>query len=200
MCFVFKELWRHFRILNCSANNNWIVAFQMSEIDYEVSSELYQEYDYVCKHSKPTLDNNSMYSFLITKIICCSLINEYCFRRNFEISIHTSPGTLYYWWGRRPCCAAKRDPNHTNRWALYCYINYALVVLILCILEHSKSTVLGLVGLQIWRGALLLADWIICNRKTFTETSVVLELGAGVGLTSIVAAMYCPVICTGTKI
>lgn len=62
--------------------------------------------------------------------------------------------------------------------------------------EHSKSTLLNLVGLQVWRGALLLADWLIYNNESLPEKSV-LEVGSGVGLTSIVAGMYRPVVCTG---
>lgn len=65
------------------------------------------------------------------------------------------------------------------------------------ILEHSVSTSLTLVGLQIWRGALLLADWIIYNSKEFGNNSKILELGSGVGLTSIIASMFNPVFCTG---
>lgn len=65
------------------------------------------------------------------------------------------------------------------------------------IVEHSKSTVLGLVGLQIWRGALLLADWLLHNSKEFKENNYILELGSGVGLTSIIAAMSSNVFCTG---
>lgn len=65
--------------------------------------------------------------------------------------------------------------------------------------EHSQSTVLDLVGLQIWRGALLLADWLIHNGESLSNDSVILELASGVGLTSIVAAMFTPVICTGNN-
>lgn len=66
-------------------------------------------------------------------------------------------------------------------------------------IEHKKSTNISLVGLQVWRGALLLADFIIHNRKYFSKKKV-LEVGAGVGLTSIVAAKYCKeVLCTGRR-
>lgn len=54
-----------------------------------------------------------------------------------------------------------------------------------------------MVGLQIWRGALLLADWLIHNNETIQKDSCILELGSGVGLTSIVAAIFNPVVCTG---
>lgn len=67
-------------------------------------------------------------------------------------------------------------------------------------IEHSKSTKLDLVGLQIWRGALLLADYILHNEKRFKNRKI-LELGSGVGLTSIVAS-FCAreVICTDIHI
>ncbi|XP_018571516.1 methyltransferase-like protein 22 [Anoplophora glabripennis] len=64
-------------------------------------------------------------------------------------------------------------------------------------IEHMKSTVLDLVGLQIWRGSLLLADWLIHNHHSILSSdSYILELGSGVGLTSIVASMFAPVFCT----
>ncbi|XP_052889344.1 methyltransferase-like protein 22 isoform X1 [Anopheles moucheti] len=67
-------------------------------------------------------------------------------------------------------------------------------------IEHRKSTRLDLVGLQIWRGALLLADYIMHNERKFKNAHI-LELGSGVGLTSIVASMYArEVICTDIDI
>ena len=63
--------------------------------------------------------------------------------------------------------------------------------------EHYRSTEVGLVGLQVWRGALLLSDLILAKpdhirgKKTF-------ELAAGTGLTSVVAATLAEkVVCTG---
>ncbi|XP_033195711.1 methyltransferase-like protein 22 [Bombus vosnesenskii] len=64
------------------------------------------------------------------------------------------------------------------------------------LIEHHISTELQYVGLQVWRGALLLADYILSNPDLFRD-KVVLELGAGVGLTSIVASFLAKeVICT----
>lgn len=57
-------------------------------------------------------------------------------------------------------------------------------------IEHSASTSLRLVGLQVWRGALLLADWAVHCGPSLLRGATVLELGAGTGLTSIVAAMH----------
>lgn len=51
--------------------------------------------------------------------------------------------------------------------------------------EHFKATDLTLVGLQVWRGALLLADYIFHKRDEFKDKRV-LELGSGVGLTGLV--------------
>ncbi|CAH0390705.1 unnamed protein product [Bemisia tabaci] len=57
-------------------------------------------------------------------------------------------------------------------------------------IEHSLSTPLATVGLQVWRGALLLADFILHHgMKTFLDKNV-LEVGAGMGLTSIVASIF----------
>lgn len=62
--------------------------------------------------------------------------------------------------------------------------------------EHQRHTDLTLVGLQVWRGALLLADYILYNRKLL-KNKTILELGSGVGLTGIVGAIYAKhVICT----
>lgn len=54
---------------------------------------------------------------------------------------------------------------------------------------HRKATNLTLVGLQIWRGAFVLADFLIYHRKQLAKKRL-FELGAGVGLTSIAAAIY----------
>lgn len=56
-------------------------------------------------------------------------------------------------------------------------------------LEHSKKSALDMVGHQIWRGAFLLNDYIIHFRENFRGKNI-MELGSGVGLTSIVAAFY----------
>ncbi|XP_044747227.1 methyltransferase-like protein 22 [Coccinella septempunctata] len=66
-------------------------------------------------------------------------------------------------------------------------------------IEHSRCTDLDLVGLQMWRGSLLLADWLISNADKFPKDSYILELSGGVGFTAIVASMYYPVICTDVE-
>lgn len=62
-------------------------------------------------------------------------------------------------------------------------------------IEHTMATPLEDVGKQVWRGALLLADYILFQRDLF-QGRTVLELGAGTGLASIIAAtvartVYC---------
>ncbi|XP_011498998.1 PREDICTED: methyltransferase-like protein 22 [Ceratosolen solmsi marchali] len=56
------------------------------------------------------------------------------------------------------------------------------------LIEHSTATELKLVGLQIWRGALLLGDYILSHPDIF-QNKTVLELGSGVGFDSIIAGM-----------
>ncbi|XP_076280917.1 methyltransferase-like protein 22 [Lasioglossum baleicum] len=68
------------------------------------------------------------------------------------------------------------------------------------IIEHRTTTQMQHVGLQVWRGALLLADYILSNPDLFKDKTV-LELGAGVGLTSIVASFLAKeVICTDVDV
>lgn len=62
-------------------------------------------------------------------------------------------------------------------------------------IEHTMATVLDDVGKQVWRGALLLADWVLSEPGAFAGATV-LELGAGTGLSSIITAsvakrVYC---------
>ncbi|KOB75633.1 Methyltransferase-like protein 22 [Operophtera brumata] len=65
-------------------------------------------------------------------------------------------------------------------------------------IEHSSKTKIALVGLQVWRGAFLLGDMLIhLGLKGHLKDKTVLELGAGTGLTSFVAALYSKkVVCT----
>lgn len=56
-------------------------------------------------------------------------------------------------------------------------------------IEHLKSTDLTMVGLQVWRGALILADFLFHNRQKFGGQNI-LEMGSGVGLSSIAAAIH----------
>ncbi|XP_004864919.1 methyltransferase-like protein 22 isoform X1 [Heterocephalus glaber] len=62
-------------------------------------------------------------------------------------------------------------------------------------IEHTMATPLEDVGKQVWQGALFLADYILFRRDLF-QGRTVLELGAGTGFASIVAAtmaqtVYC---------
>ncbi|KAL8579424.1 hypothetical protein ACOMHN_026789 [Nucella lapillus] len=61
---------------------------------------------------------------------------------------------------------------------------------------HAMGTDLSMVGQQVWLGALLLCDFLV-HYHSLLEGRVVLDLGAGVGLTSIVAALHAStVFCT----
>jgi len=54
------------------------------------------------------------------------------------------------------------------------------------------------VGLQVWRGAFLIGDFIIHFRDKYFKDKIILEVGTGTGLGSIVAAHYAQkVIATG---
>ncbi|XP_035574018.1 methyltransferase-like protein 22 isoform X4 [Canis lupus familiaris] len=67
-------------------------------------------------------------------------------------------------------------------------------------IEHTMATPLEDVGKQVWRGALLLADYILFQRDLF-QGRTVLELGAGTGLASIIAATVArTVYCTGSVV
>ena len=55
-------------------------------------------------------------------------------------------------------------------------------------LESYGETNVDLVGLQVWRGAFFLADFIIMNSEQFVGKHV-LELAAGTGITSIVTTL-----------
>jgi len=55
-------------------------------------------------------------------------------------------------------------------------------------IESHVETDVELVGLQVWRGALFLSDYIIMHSSLFAGKNI-LELAAGTGLTSIVAVL-----------
>ncbi|XP_061455813.1 methyltransferase-like protein 22 isoform X2 [Rhineura floridana] len=62
-------------------------------------------------------------------------------------------------------------------------------------IEHVMATPLGDVGKQVWRGAFLLADYILCQQDLFKDCTV-LELGGGTGIVGIIMAkaaktIYC---------
>ncbi|XP_078451060.1 methyltransferase-like protein 22 isoform X3 [Lampetra planeri] len=57
------------------------------------------------------------------------------------------------------------------------------------LIEHTMGTCLDDVGKQVWRGAFLLGDYLLQHRREFCGVTA-LELGAGTGTTSIVAATF----------
>lgn len=62
---------------------------------------------------------------------------------------------------------------------------------------HRNETRVSECGYQLWNGALLLCDYILTNQSRFVNKTV-LELGAGIGLCSIITSRFASkVICTG---
>jgi len=56
-------------------------------------------------------------------------------------------------------------------------------------LTHFRSTSVSLVGLQVWRGSLLLADYLLAHHSDLDIANArVIELAAGTGITSLVSA------------
>ena len=65
---------------------------------------------------------------------------------------------------------------------------------------HFRSTSVSLVGLQVWRGSLLLADYLLARHSDLDIANAkVIELAAGTGITSVVSAALGAksVLCTG---
>jgi len=56
------------------------------------------------------------------------------------------------------------------------------------VMEHRLATELGEVGLQVWRGSLVLADYLLEHHLEFCGKNV-LEVGSGTALASIVASV-----------
>lgn len=64
-------------------------------------------------------------------------------------------------------------------------------------LVHRNETNISQCGYQLWNGALLLCDYMLTHQFEFENTTI-LELGAGIGLCSIIASRFAStVICTG---
>ena len=55
------------------------------------------------------------------------------------------------------------------------------------LLEHRMTTELADVGLQVWRGSLLLSDYLLHHHQHLCDKNI-LEVGSGTGLASIVAS------------
>ncbi|CAF1269654.1 unnamed protein product [Adineta ricciae] len=57
------------------------------------------------------------------------------------------------------------------------------------ILVHRNETNIAQCGYQLWNGCLLLCDYLLTNSNLF-QNRIVLELGAGVGLCTILASRF----------
>ncbi len=74
---------------------------------------------------------------------------------------------------------------------VYLWLTYKIVIIAykFSISEYENATTLNLVGLQIWRGAFLLSDFVVHNYLTFQGKNIV-ELGSGTGLVGIVGSLF----------
>jgi predicted nicotinamide N-methyase len=62
---------------------------------------------------------------------------------------------------------------------------------------HRNETNVSQCGYQLWNGALLLCEYILTNQSQFLNKTI-LEVGAGIGLCSLIASRFASkVICTG---
>lgn len=139
---------------------------------YTVTSEIYKETNF-----KPTKDENGQ---IVSKF-------QFKFPKNETVS-ENNDGSCGVTIDCDGDLVVRRRNNDIEK--LNCVIE----------IQHSEATELRLVGLQVWRGALLLADFIFHKRQEFKEIQL-MELGAGVGLTSIAASMFVrKVICTDVDI
>lgn len=57
------------------------------------------------------------------------------------------------------------------------------------LIEHEMKTTLNRVGFQLWRAGFFLIDYLFTNLSTIQD-KVVVDLGAGLGLTSLLASLY----------
>lgn len=57
------------------------------------------------------------------------------------------------------------------------------------LIEHYLETSLFEVGLQLWKASLYLCDFILSNRSQF-ESKQVVDLGTGIGLTSLICSLF----------
>ena len=64
---------------------------------------------------------------------------------------------------------------------------------------HRNETNVSECGYQLWNGAFLLCDYILTNQARFLN-KIILELGAGIGLCSLIASRFVStIICTGIQ-
>ncbi|XP_075557436.1 methyltransferase-like protein 22 isoform X1 [Dermacentor variabilis] len=65
------------------------------------------------------------------------------------------------------------------------------------LLDHCPATTLPTVGLQVWKAALVMSDFLLYRGRELLQGKGVVELGSGVGLCGIVAAAFADyVFCT----
>jgi predicted nicotinamide N-methyase len=58
------------------------------------------------------------------------------------------------------------------------------------VIEHEMKTILDFVGLQLWRASFLLVDYLLNNIDEIIRDKIVVDLGAGLGITSFFCSLY----------
>ncbi|XP_068629665.1 protein-lysine N-methyltransferase EEF2KMT [Battus philenor] len=87
------------------------------------------------------------------------------------------------------CSLMKHKSEESN----FCYRHYIFddeFNNIITMKETNNMVVNGTTGMKTWEAALMLSDWILCNKELFHKKRV-LELGSGVGFTGITLGMLC---------
>ncbi|CAF0847987.1 unnamed protein product, partial [Didymodactylos carnosus] len=79
-------------------------------------------------------------------------------------------------------------------------INVSRAQLINLTIIHRELTTVNECGFQLWNGCLLLCDYLL-NKPELFENKTILELGAGIGLTSIIVSRFAELVyCTDYNI
>ncbi|XP_050668061.1 putative uncharacterized protein DDB_G0277003 [Leptidea sinapis] len=78
----------------------------------------------------------------------------------------------------------------------FCYKHYIVgndLSNIVTMRETKNMVVNGTTGMKTWEAAVIMADWILCFKNLFKNKRV-LELGSGLGFTSIILAKFCDIL------
>ncbi|XP_014370353.2 protein-lysine N-methyltransferase EEF2KMT [Papilio machaon] len=87
-------------------------------------------------------------------------------------------------------CSLMKIKNEENKFSYRHYIIENSLKDIITIKETNNMVINGTTGMKTWEAAIMLSDWILCNKKIFYNQRI-LELGSGVGFTGIIVGKYC---------